>query len=111
MVIGRGVVFAPEDNSTDCDADDQTDDSICRGYGISFVTNPQNIKFEIFSTRIHENQRKQHVVSIDRTVATDFSEFLNHCKIIAITQITNITEIHDCIISLQLKYSSAPVVK
>ena len=62
LVLGRGIVFLPEDKSSDCEDEDQTD-SICRGHGISVENDPGNIKFEVFSTRIHENQRKQCVVS------------------------------------------------
>ena len=56
-------MFGPEDNSSDCDVEDQPDDSICRGRGISVATDTRNIKFEIFSTRIHKIQRKSCVVS------------------------------------------------
>ena len=60
--LGRGTVFLPEDTSSDCEDEDQTD-SICRGLGISVGSDPRNIKFEVFSTRIHEGKRKQCVVS------------------------------------------------
>lgn len=62
LVLGRGIVFLPEDTSSDCEDEDQTD-SICRGHGISVGADPQNIKFEVFSTRIYEGKRKQCVVS------------------------------------------------
>lgn len=55
-------MFLPEDKSSDCENEDQTD-SICRGHGISVGTDPRNVKFEVFSTRIHEHKRKQCVVS------------------------------------------------
>lgn len=62
LVLGRGIVFLPEDTSSDCEDEDQTD-SICRGHGISVGADPRNIKFEVFSTRIYEGKRKQCVVS------------------------------------------------
>lgn len=66
-------MFVPEDKSTDCDGDDHIDDSICRGYRMSVNTDPQNIKFDIISTRINENQRKQHVVSkLNRVINFEF---------------------------------------
>ena len=52
----------PEDISSDCESEEETNDSICKGRGISVTTDPQSIKFEILSTRIHEYQRKQCVV-------------------------------------------------
>ena len=60
LFLGRGIVYVPEDNSSDCD--EEMFDSICRGHGISINTDPQSIKFEVFSTRIHEFQHKQCVV-------------------------------------------------
>lgn len=63
MVLGRGIVYVPEDSSSDCEGDEETDDSISRGHGISVMTDPLSIKFEVFSTRIHEFQHKQCVVS------------------------------------------------
>ena len=62
LVLGRPTVLLPEDPSSDCEDDDQTD-SICKGHGISVGADPQNIKFEVFSTRIHEGKGKQCVVS------------------------------------------------
>ena len=55
-------MYVPEDNSSDCEGDEETYDSIGRGHGISINTDPQSIKFEVFSTRIHEFQHKQCVV-------------------------------------------------
>ena len=63
FVLGRGTVFLPEDTSSDGEDEDQAD-SICRGLGISVGADPRNIKFEVFSTRIHEGKRKQCVVSL-----------------------------------------------
>lgn len=60
-VAGRGIVYAPEDNSSDCEGDEETDDSISRGQGITVTTDPLNVKFEVFTTRICEFQRKQCV--------------------------------------------------
>ena len=62
LVLGRGIVYVPEDNSSDCEGEDETNDSICRGHGISVTSDPLSIKFEIFSTRIHDYQHKQCVV-------------------------------------------------
>lgn len=52
----------PEDKSNS-DCEDETDDSICRGQGLSVKTEPLKIKFEVFSTRIQESDRKHCVVS------------------------------------------------
>ena len=38
----------PEDISSDRENEEETNDSICKGRGISVTTDPQSIKFEIF---------------------------------------------------------------
>ena len=62
VVSGHGIMFVPEDKSNS-DCEDETDDCISRGQGLAVQTEPLNITFEIFSTRIHESDRKQCVVS------------------------------------------------
>lgn len=59
-VSGHGIMFVPEDKSNS-DCEDETDDCISRGQGLAVQTEPLNITFEIFSTRIHESDRKQCV--------------------------------------------------
>ena len=62
VVSGRGIMFVPEDKSNS-DCEDETDDSVSRGQGLAVQTEPLNIKFEVFSTRILESDPKQCVVS------------------------------------------------
>ena len=62
LFLGRGIVYVPEDNSSDCEGDEETDDSISRGLGITVTTDPLNVKFEVFTTTIREFRRKQCVV-------------------------------------------------
>lgn len=68
---GRSIVYVPEDKScSDCE-DEETDNSIFRGQGILVHSEPSNIKFEVFSTRIQESERKQCVFYSLMVLKTD----------------------------------------
>ena len=55
-------MYVDDIESDDEDQDLDTLDSVCRGHGISIFTDPCNIRFQIFSTRIDEQSKR--VVSI-----------------------------------------------
>ena len=54
----KGIVYVDDIESDDEDKDLDSLDNICRGHGISIYNDPQNIRFEIFSTRIDEQSKR-----------------------------------------------------
>ena len=64
LISEKGIVYVDDFESDDEDKDVDTLDNICQGHGISVYTDPQNIRFEIFSTRIDEQHKRVVSVSL-----------------------------------------------
>ena len=54
----KGIVFLDDIESDEEDQDLDSLDSICKGHGISISSDPQSIRFEIFSTRIDQQSKR-----------------------------------------------------